>query len=113
VRGQRIELVKYFRQHRIGLVQNLKVRKSQNSHAGGFQRPGPLCVVSRLRSIDVMSTVNLNCQRALVTIKVEYVWTERVLTPELDAGSMSVSRATPQDRFGICNGASEGSSDAR
>ena len=86
-------------QYRLGLRQHLMVPKPYDRKALRLKISGSGLVFFDLNR--VLPAVYFNHELTINADKVAYIWTDRVLPPELAAGDGSIAQQLPQAAFGV------------
>jgi hypothetical protein len=84
-----------------GLAQDVVVPKAKYLNTLLFEVSRSPLVIGKLVVLVMLTAINLDRQLCFTTIKVNDVWTNWVLTSELEATHCSVAQAGPKSMFSI------------
>ena len=91
--------IKDFRKHRIKLLQDLVVPKTQDAVAARIQKFGARVVMLGQR--PMLPTVNFNHKPFLDTDEIYDIGHNGILTPELASAQLARPQAVPKLPFGV------------
>jgi hypothetical protein len=84
-----------------GLTQDIVIPKAKHLNTLLLDVSSSPFVIEKLSVLVVLTAINLDRQLCFVAIKINDIWTDWVLTPELEATHPSVPQAWPKSIFSI------------
>jgi hypothetical protein len=89
-------------QYSISICQRFIIPKTQHGDSLFLQPCTAFFIMLQLRILSVLSTIQLNSKFHFMTVKIEDVRTQRVLTAEFTVQQLSISQQPPKQLFRVC-----------
>jgi (p)ppGpp synthase/HD superfamily hydrolase len=84
-----------------GLAQDVVIPKAKHLNTSSFEISGSPFVVKTLLVLVMLTAINFDRQLCFMAIEIHDVWTDWVLTSELETTHPSIPQVGPKSLFGI------------